>query len=310
MMNPIRIGVVGLGKIAMDAHLPTIAESLDYELAFLVDRHADASGVVPTFSSLDSVLEADLPFDAVALCTPPHARLELCERLVGLPCAILLEKPPFASVSAAKYVREQALLSKQPIFAAWHSRFAAQMSSAMAWARIHPLKRGTIVWRENPVKWHPGQTWLWQPGGLGVFDPGINALSMLTALYPVSWTVRDPRFKVPSNSQTPIAADFELMVSSATVQVSFEFHNSNDEVWLIRLEAIDGEVLELSDGGAALSVNGVSVENVSTSEYIGVYRRFGELVRSRQTEFDISPLEIVADAFLLAKHERVTPIWI
>lgn len=308
MTTPIRIGVVGLGKIATDAHLPAIDASDDFDLAFLVDPTNGSDGSVPVFGSLDGALDAAVQFDAVVLCTPPQVRTELCERLSFVQCAILLEKPPLASPGAARLVKAQAHRSNQPVFAAWHSRFAAQMPAAMEWARTRRLKRGCIVWRENPAKWHPKQAWLWQPGGLGVFDPGINALSMLTALFPQSWSVSSACFRVPENAQTPVAAEFELLGDGPKVDVTFEFHDSDDEIWSIRLEAEDGGVLELVDGGAAMSVNGELAGHASANEYEGVYRRFAELVRSQRTDFDISPLEIVADAFLIARHERVGPI--
>jgi D-galactose 1-dehydrogenase len=41
-----------------------------------------------------------------------------------------------------------------------------------------------VIWREDVRVWHPGQDWIWQPGGLGVFDPGINALSIITHILP------------------------------------------------------------------------------------------------------------------------------
>ena len=43
---------------------------------------------------------------------------------------------------------------------------------------------GRIIWKEDVHHWHPGQRWIWEPGGFGVFDPGINALSVLTEILP------------------------------------------------------------------------------------------------------------------------------
>ncbi|MEX0304004.1 MAG: gfo/Idh/MocA family oxidoreductase, partial [Leisingera sp.] len=48
------------------------------------------------------------------------------------------------------------------LFASWHFRFATGVPAA----RAGP----TVIWREDVRHWHPGQAWLWQPGGLGVFD--------------------------------------------------------------------------------------------------------------------------------------------
>jgi D-galactose 1-dehydrogenase len=56
---------------------------------------------------------------------------------------------------------------------------------AKAWlAGKRQVARGRITWREDVRKWHPGQDWVFEPGGMGVFDPGINALSILTISCP------------------------------------------------------------------------------------------------------------------------------
>ena len=300
MTDLIRIAVVGLGKIAQDAHLPAIARSDEFELAFLVDPRFKADGPIPAFQSLDAALTAGVPFDAIALCTPPQSRLELCEQLLETSCAIL--------PSTARIFSERARKAGIPIFAAWHSRFSSQMPAAIAWARHHPLKRGVIEWRENASKWHPGQGWLWQPGGFGVFDPGINALSILTALYDSNWAVSDVHFRTPENFHTPISADFTLSARGAKVDVCLEFHTSSEEVWSIRLEAVNGEVFELTEGGAAISVGGGPIKGADTSEYDALYRHFAKLVRHRQTDFDISPLEIASEAFLRARHTPIAPM--
>lgn len=44
-MAPIRIGVVGVGKIARDQHLPSIERNPDFELVAAVSRNASVDGV-------------------------------------------------------------------------------------------------------------------------------------------------------------------------------------------------------------------------------------------------------------------------
>ena len=71
-------------------------------------------------------------------------------------------------------------------------------------------RRARSTWKEDVRQWHPGQTWIWEAGGFGVFDPGINALSILTTLHPGAHLSRRPqRCIVPSNCETPIAAQIE-----------------------------------------------------------------------------------------------------
>lgn len=306
--NPIRIGVVGLGKIAKAEHLPAIARNPDFELVFIVDRHLIDDGNIPAFKTLAAALKSDIQFDAIALCTSPQPRFDLCGMLFDYPCAVLLEKPPLASPNEARAIRREANSRGIKLFAAWHSRFAPMMAQAREWVQTHELKSGSIEWRENASKWHPGQTWLWQPGGFGVFDPGINALSILTALYPRVWTVQDPHFRTPANAHTPVSADFVLRGDGAGIDVSLEFHHTDEEVWNMKFEATDGDTLELFDGGAAISVNrGKKLSGRTPHEYDSVYAHFADLIRAGKSDMDITPLEIAADAFLLARSTIVAP---
>ena len=158
------------------------------------------------------------------------------------------------------------------------------------------------------MKWHPGQAWLWQDGGFGVFDPGINALSILTQLYPLDWSVSEPSFDVPSNSGMPMAAKFRLVNKYAQVDVALNFGPTERETWAIHLEAVSGETLDLTQGGASLSVNGSPAISGEDEEYTGLYRRFAELVATGQSDFDTSPLEIVNAAFSSARVSKIAPI--
>lgn len=305
--KPIRIAVVGLGKIARDQHLPKIAASADFELAALVSSTA-TEGDIPVYRTLEAALAADPNIDAVALCTPPQVRLELCQTASRHKCAILLEKPPAATTDEAEALKRIADDSGCVIFASWHSRFAAKVAEATAWCQSHPLRSGAIEWREDAMKWHPGQTWLWQEGGFGVFDPGINALSILTQLYPLDWSVSAPCFDVPSNSGMPMAAKFRLVNKDAKVDVALDFGPTETETWAIHLEAVSGETLDLTQGGASLSVNGSPAISGEDEEYAGLYRRFAALVRAGQSDFDTSPLEIVTAAFNSARVSKIAPI--
>lgn len=184
-----------------------------------------------------------------------------------------------------------------PIFTVWHSRFAPQMAIAREWAKKHKLASGTIEWRENPAKWHPGQDWLWQSGGFGVFDPGINALAILTDLYPEQWAVSHADVRYRTGAATPVAAEFILLSGAAEIRAVFEFHAREDEIWTIQLTASRGETLELSKGGAVVSVNGGPARHAPVAEYDAAYLHFAELIREGRSIIDFSPLRIVEGVF-------------
>lgn len=278
MLVPMRLAVVGLGKIARDQHLGAINSHPDFDLVCGVDPHAGNQFDFPVFNSVDHLLKSGMEFDAVALCTPPQIRKEICEQVLGAGRALLLEKPPASDLASAQAIEEMAKSNGSVLFAAWHSRFSAHIAAARHWALQNRIVSGTIEWRENPDKWHPGQDWLWRAGGYGVFDPGINALSILTGISAETWRVTRSDLTIPPNAQAPAAAEFCLSSGAARISVSLEFHQREDEIWRIELVSKSGNVMEISGGGAVLSVNGSAPAKSQVSEYDGVYRRFAEQI--------------------------------
>jgi D-galactose 1-dehydrogenase len=72
-MVPIRIAIVGFGKIARDQHVRAIAATDGVTLAAIASRHASHADL-PHFNTLDELLRDGPPVVAVVLCTPPQVR--------------------------------------------------------------------------------------------------------------------------------------------------------------------------------------------------------------------------------------------
>src|SRR5262249_9064543 len=143
------------------------------------------------------------------------------------------------------------------------------------------IERVRVTWKEDVLRWHPGQTWLWEPGGFGVFDPGMNALSILTKLIPERIFPRAARLWVPANCAAPIAAELDLTTDSGMdIHAEFDFRETGPQRWNIDLET-DAGALKLSAGGGQVTVGDGPVPADAGSldaEYAAIYRRFGELV--------------------------------
>ncbi|MDB5628742.1 MAG: oxidoreductase domain protein, partial [Tardiphaga sp.] len=92
-VTPIRIAIVGLGKIARDQHLPAIAGTAGLVLAAVASRNATLDGVAH-FATLDELLAGAPDIDAVALCTPPQVRRHQAAAALRAGKHVLLEKPP------------------------------------------------------------------------------------------------------------------------------------------------------------------------------------------------------------------------
>ncbi len=153
--------------------------------------------------------------------------------------------------------------------------------------------------------WHPGQRWIWRAGGLGVFDPGINALSILTRILPGALVLQDAELSFPSNCETPIAAQLRLVdPQGARAHVELDFLQTGPQTWDI-VVATDAGRLSLSLGGRTMAVDDRPVPIVESAEYANLYAHFAELVRGRQLDVDVAPLQLVADAFLCGRRIEV-----
>jgi D-galactose 1-dehydrogenase len=114
-----------------------------------------------------------------------------------------------------------------------------------------------VSWKEDVRRWHPGQQWIWEAGGLGVFDPGINALSILSSILPDAVQVASATLSFPENCAMPIAANLTFAhPHGADVTADFDFRQQGDQSWTIMAET-DGGVLLLEHGGANLTIDGV-----------------------------------------------------
>jgi D-galactose 1-dehydrogenase len=300
-VTPIRLALVGLGKIARDQHLPAIAGDERFELAAVVSRNADLDGV-PHFTTLAELLASDVAVDAVSLCTPPQPRHALAHLALAAGKHVMLEKPPGATLSEVEDLRLTAATRGLTLQTTWHSRYAQGVAPAREWLADKTIKAVRINWREDVRVWHPGQTWIWEAGGLGVFDPGINALSIATAILPRPFFLTSAALHVPKNCQSPIQAELDFVdAAGAPIRAEFDFLQTGPQSWDIDVET-DGGLLRLSNGGARLWIDDALVHEGPDTEYAGLYDAFARLVADKTSDVDVSPLRHVADAFLLGRR--------
>lgn len=296
-MTNISLGLVGLGKIARDQHLPAIASTDGIDLVAVASRNASAEGV-NNYADLEAMLAGEPDLDAVVLCQPPQARFDAARTALAAGKHVFLEKPPGATVSEAQALVALAAQQDVTLFAGWHSRHASAVATAKAWVAAHTLMHVAINWKEDVRHWHPGQDWIWEPGGFGVFDPGINALSILTEVIAAPVRLIDAALETPANRQAPIAARLAMATAEGVpIAAEFDWRQTGPQTWDIVIDA-DGRTLCLSHGGNTLVIDGVVHDTGPEAEYPGLYSRFVDLIRSGQSDVDLAPLHLVADAFL------------
>jgi predicted dehydrogenase len=175
--------------------------------------------------------------------------------------------------------------------------------------RWEKLVSGSITWKEDVHQWHPGQRWIWAPGGFGVFDPGINALSVLTEILHGEVCVDSAALEFPENQQAPIAANLRMRTADgAHIGAEFDFRPKGEQSWDIELTTTSG-TLKLSGGGAQLFIDGKAVTHDASmaGEYPRLYERFAALCEAGESDVDWRPFQLVADAFLIGERRIVAP---
>ncbi|WP_343079929.1 Gfo/Idh/MocA family oxidoreductase [Ostreiculturibacter nitratireducens] len=299
-----KIALVGIGKIAVDQHVPAIAESPDWDLAATASRQGRVEGV-ESHTDIADMLAARPDVPVVSICVPPVPRYAVAEAALKAGRHVMLEKPPGATLAEVHALQALAAERGLTLFATWHSRMALGVPEAKRWLADKAVRKVRITWREDVRKWHPGQDWIFKPGGMGVFDPGINALSILTEILPEPVHLISARLEFPRNRDTPIAAELQF---SGNVSAEFDWRQEGPQTWNIDIET-DAGPLSLRMGGNQLFIGGERMESAETiaGEYRALYARMADLVRGGRSDVDLAPMVHVADAMTLGRRVLTDP---
>ena len=302
-----QIGIIGLGKIAQDQHLPVIKANPNFELLAVSSQrglsHEDAKHTFQDYHDLLKLPEVE----AVAICTPPQVRHVIAREALLAGKSVLLEKPPAATLSELEDLRHLADKVGKTVFTTWHSQYNKAVDEAKKALAGWSIKRLQVTWKEDVRHWHPGQQWIWEAGGFGVFDPGINALSIVTRIMPEPVFIKNASLEFPANRDAPIAANLTFSASHGTgdLQAVFDWRQTGPQSWDIEVETEAGLNLKLSHGGSCLDIGGRLVVQEKPAEYEGIYKRFDALLTIGRSEIDDAPFRLVADAFMIGKRVQV-----
>jgi D-galactose 1-dehydrogenase len=303
-MALIKLAIVGIGKIVRDQHLPAVAKNADYQLIAAASRNGVVDGI-DNYKSIEEMLAAKPEIEAVSLCMPPQFRYEAALAALQAGKHVFLEKPPGATISEVQDLQRIAAAKGVSLLASWHSRYAPAVEAAKSFLAASPIQSMTVTWKEDVRHWHPNQAWIWEAGGLGVFDPGINALSIVTHILPKPVFLSSAVLEFPENRDAPIAASLNFTnADKLEVEAVFDWRQTGKQTWDI--EAVTGQgSMRLADGGAKLFIDGKLTFEKPEEEYPELYRRVAEIIRAGVSDADISPLTHVADAFMLGKRKFV-----
>jgi D-galactose 1-dehydrogenase len=292
-----KIAVIGVGKIAVDQHLPVIDASDDFELAATVSTRGVGHGDVPVFRTAAELYAAMPDVGLVSICTPPGVRHALVREALDAGKDVMMEKPPTTTISELDDLIAHAARLDRVLFQTWHSQYNAAVDRAKAILADEGVNAVRIDWRESVRKWHPGQDWVWEPGGFGVCDPGINAYSIFTKIMPFPVFVESAKLIFPANRQTPV--DVEVKFKSGqphkpAISSGFNWLEESGEIWTIAV----------TTGTGKERINGEVVLEHGDEEYAAIYDRFADLLDARQSDVDAAPLRLMSDVFFLGAREN------
>jgi D-galactose 1-dehydrogenase len=299
----VKIGLIGFGAVAR-RHVDVIARSQKFDLCAIASTSPVVDGPdCPVFASHGEMLADASLVDAVTICTPPGARYSIARDALLAGKDVLLEKPPSATVGEILALEQLARKMQLSLFAAWHSRFNKAVGLAQELLATRQICSIRIKWLEDVKRWHPKQDWIWEPKGLGVFDAGINAISILTQIVPSPVIVTESEMWSLPGTHSPIAARIGGHLADGLTDLRIDLDwRATEECRELLFECTDGSAVHLGQSGRSLEIDGVPLIAESNLEYERLYVHFSSLIEQRRTDADIEPLRVTADSFMIARR--------
>lgn len=267
----LRGAIIGLGNVALEAHLPGWARRRDVEITAIADVDPTRRPAVEArhpavrwYDSADELLERE-PLDFVDICTPPSSHARLIRRALEKGLHVLCEKPLVLSPDELTAVAALAAETGRVLHTVhnWHHapivRRTAELVRSGAIGRITRVVWRTLRTRPAPAGRGSETNWRLDPalaGGGVLTDHGWHVFYLLR-----SWIGEAP---------TSVSAHLETRRHTAwpvedTASVSMTFPGATAEIFLTwaadhrhnvaELIATDGRI-ELRDDTLVLQRDG------------------------------------------------------
>lgn len=232
----LRGAIVGLGNVAVHAHLPGWLGRDDVEVVAATDadpaRRRELLARAPRarwYDSVEDLLRREAP-DFVDVCTPPGAHAPVIRTALGRGAHVLCEKPLVSSLADLGVVARLASKTDRVLFTVhnWRHapilRHAGELLEGGAIGRLHRIRWQTL--RTEPVGNGDGRgrTWRVDPamaGGGILVDHGWHAFYLLH-----HWVGRPPvgisaRLETRRHTAWPVedTATVRLVFPEATAEV-------------------------------------------------------------------------------------------
>ena len=191
----VRVGVIGLGQIALKAHLPGYAKAPNGKLfAVYSSRMGHAKevarqyGIPAIFTDWRRLLESD-QVDAVSICTPNFTHAPIALKAFQEGKHVLLEKPIALNLAEAAQIIQAGKKAGKVLMMHHNMRFDPAVRTAEKF-----LRKGMIgdvmafkssLTHRGPQAWNPKAKWFFnksESGGGALMDLGPHVFDSLSFL--------------------------------------------------------------------------------------------------------------------------------
>ncbi len=243
-MEKLKVAVVGLGKIAQIAHLPSLKKMDDVEIVAVCDvDEKKMSGLlskfkIPKWYNVFDEMLAKEKIDALHICTTNHYHYPMALMAIKQGIPVLIEKPIALNAADAERIAELAAKKNVPVVVGMHNRFRDDVQLLKEFlaerelGELFYLKAGWLKkWsKENLLTWETKKQY---SGGGVLMDLGIQLIDMALYLldHPQIRSARLFAYNIKPGLEVEDSALAVLETTSGismTVEVSWNLHLDHD----------------------------------------------------------------------------------
>lgn len=195
MREPLRIGLIGVGKFASEYYLPIFYEHEEIQISALANKSEDKISKVSKEYNIKNLFSGDGGWrklvsldeiNAVIICTPNHLHAEMAIAAMSAGKHVLVEKPMAVSLDEGKVMIQTAMENGVILMVSFPQRFLSTMQeckrilNSNILGKIHAIE--SKLGHPGPEYWNPSGEWFFDTskssGGV-LIDLGIHQIDYL-----------------------------------------------------------------------------------------------------------------------------------
>lgn len=224
-MKKLKIGIVGLGRVASATHIPVLKTLSNVEVIAGVEKNQERAkrvkelfGIERVYSDYEEMYVSE-NLDGVYICLPNFLHMDACIKAINHRIHVLCEKPFGVSVSEARKIVNQAEQKGVIVIPGYKKRYARNFKKAKRMVEEEVLGKiihvqGTFLTPGPYISWDPKSDWYLDKKWHGViYDVGCHLVDLLLYLVPYKVTnVKLVKQKGLTGYNTPtnVACVFEM----------------------------------------------------------------------------------------------------